>query len=62
MANFKVEFSEQELIQIIGAYVAKEYNIDARDYPLTLQWSGSTPSGAAVFTQPIMSRTKPFED
>lgn len=45
MADIRVKLTEQELIQIIGEYVRKTYNVDRT----TVHWSGNSPTGVEIF-------------
>lgn len=62
MALFRVELTEQDLVQVIGEYVKKKYSLD-RDEVITVAWQGETPLGVIIMTKPSMEPYKnPFEE
>lgn len=61
MADFRVDLTEQEALQIIGDHINKEYGFERKSINLQVAWKGPTPEGVRI-TNPGEIRDRPFED
>lgn len=62
MATFKVEYTEQEIIQILGGVVREKYNLNPRQQ-IVVTWIGPTPAGVSITSQSLTrnSASNPFD-